>query len=208
LKTIKTKKLKVMKTMKTALLVTVFALMGSTVFASGNLKVNMAQSSSEEAVVEASNVEAEFFEVEIMDEFGDRFFRKKTEDKSFTYKRKYDLSTLEDGTYFMNITHGDEKYMKEFTVRSGDIQVVNQRKVVDPYFKVDGEMVKLSYLNFPNDNMSIAVFDEGKLLHEEKLEAQFAVHKALDLSDLRPGNYKVVFASGIDIFEYNVALKQ
>jgi len=197
-----------MKTMKTTLLVTVFAFIASAVFASGNLKVNIEQSSPKEAIVEASNVEAKFFEVEIMDKYGDRFYSKKTDDKSFTYKRKYDLSTLEDGTYFMTVEHGDEKYLKEFTVRSGDIQVVNQRKVVDPHFKVEGDMVKLSYLNFPNDNMSIAVYDEGKLLHEEEIETQFTVHKALDLSDLRPGNYKVVFASGFDIFEYDVALKQ
>lgn len=197
-----------MKTMKTTLLVTVLAFIASAAFATGNLKVNMEQTASEETVVEASNVEAKLFEVEIMDAYGDRFFSKKTDDKSFTYKRKYDLSALEEGTYFMTVKHGDEKFQKEFTVRSGDIQVVNQRKVVEPHFKVDGDMVKLSYLNFPNDNMSISVFDQGKLLHEEKLETQFTVHKALDLSELRAGNYKVVFASGLDIFEYDVALKQ
>lgn len=194
--------------MKTTLLITVFAFIASAVFASGNLKVNMEQTASEETVVEASNVEAKLFEVEITDAYGDRFFSKKTDDKSFTYKRKYDLSTLDDGTYFMTVRHGDEKYQKEFTVRSGDIQVVNQRKVVEPHIKVEGDMVKLSYLNFPNDNMSIAVFDEGKLLHEEQLETQFTVHRGLDLSALRPGIYKVVFASGFDIFEYDVALKQ
>lgn len=197
-----------MKTMKTTLLVTLFAFIASAAFASGNLKVNMEQTASEEAVVEASNVESKLFEIEFRDAYGDRFFTKKTTDNSFTYKRKYDLSTLDDGTYFMTVKHGDEKFQKEFTVRSGDIQVVNQRKVVEPHFKVEGDMVKLSYLNFPNDNMSIAVFDEGKLLHEEKLETQFAVHKGVDLSDLRPGNYKVIFASGFDIFEYDVALKQ
>jgi len=66
-----------MKTMKTTLLITVFAFIASAAFASGNLKVNIEQSSPEEAIVEASNVEAKFFEVEIMDEYGDRFYRKK-----------------------------------------------------------------------------------------------------------------------------------
>ncbi|MGM0620681.1 MAG: hypothetical protein ACQETJ_06530 [Bacteroidota bacterium] len=194
--------------MKTTLLVTVFAFIASAAFASGNLKVNMEQTASEETVVEASNVESKLFEIEFRDSYGDRFFTKKTTDDSFTYKRKYNLSTLDDGTYFMTVKHGDEKYQKEFKVRSGDLEVVSQRKVVEPHFKVEGDMVKLSYLNYPNDKMSIAVFDKGELLHEEKIDTQFAVHKAIDLSELRNGNYRVVFASGFDIFEYDIALKQ
>ena len=57
-----------MKTMKTTLLTAVFAILASAVFASGNLKVNISQAESEKAVVEATNLKMELFEIEVKDE--------------------------------------------------------------------------------------------------------------------------------------------
>lgn len=195
-----------MKTMKTTLLTAVFAIIATAVFASGNLKVNMSKTDAEKAILEANNVKLEFYEIEVKDEFGDLIFSKETEARA-DYKRKYDFSGLEDGTYFLKVKHGDEYYQKRFQLKRGEVEVLSQRKVVEPVFIQKGDKVKMSYLNFPHDEMSIHVYDTSGLLHEQELEKEFAVHKSIDLSELRPGDYRIVFASGFDIFEHDVTIR-
>lgn len=192
--------------MKTNLLIAVLTILSSAVFASGNLKVNVSQAESEKAIVEATNLKMELFEIEVKDEFGEPIFRKTTE-ATADYKRKYDFSALEDGIYFLNIKHGNEFYQKRLELKSGKVEILNERKVLEPFFVQKGDKVKMSYLNYPMDEMSIHVYDDKGLLHEQKLKNEFAVHKSIDLSDVRPGEYRIVFASGFDIFEHDVTVE-
>lgn len=195
-----------MKTMKATLLITVLALISSTVFATGNLKSNMSQTETDKAVVTATNLKLDLFEIEVEDEFGQTLFSKTTEARA-DYKRTYDFSALEDGVYFLNVKHGNEYYNKRFRLESGEVTVLEERKVVEPYFVQKGDKVKMSYLNFPKEDVSIYVYDDSGLLHEEKLKNEFAVHKSIDMSELRSGEYRIVFASGYEIFEKNITIE-
>jgi len=195
-----------MKTMKATLLITVLALISSTVFATGNLKSNMSQIETDKAVVAATNMKFDLFEIEVKDVFGQTLFSKTTEAKA-DYKRTYDFSALEDGVYFLNVNHGNEYYTKRFQLESGEVTVLEERKVVEPYFVQKGDKVKMSYLNFPNDDMSIYVYDDSGLLHEEELKNEFAVHKSIDMSELRSGEYRIVFSSGYEIFEKDITIE-
>lgn len=195
-----------MKTMKTALSTMVLTILVTAIFASGNLKVNMSQAESEKAVVEATNSKMELYEIEVENELGESIFTKTTEAQA-DYKRKYDFSALENGTYFLTVKHGKEYSRKRFQLESGDVNVISERRIVEPVFIQKEKKVKMSYLNFPQDEMSIHIYDDKGLLHEQELKNEFAVHKAIDLSELRPGDYRIVFATGIDIFEHGVTVE-
>jgi hypothetical protein len=195
-----------MKTMKTVFLFTALTIISTAVIASGNLKVNMSQAESERAVVEAVNNQTELFKIEVQNEFGESIFKKETEARA-DYKRKYDFSALEDGVYYLNVKHGKAHYQKRFQLESGEVEILNERKVLEPFFVQKGDKVKMSYLNYPMDDMSIFVYDDNRLLHEEELENEFTIHKSIDMSELRPGTYRVVFASGFDIFEHDVTVE-
>lgn len=195
-----------MKTTKTTLLVAVFTILATAVFASGNLKVNMSKTNSKNALVEASNANFNKFVIELKDEFGEMIFSKETEVQA-DYKKEYNFSRLGDGTYFLEINHGNEYLRKRFELKNGEVEVISQRKVVNPVFIQKGDEVKMSYLNFPHDEMSVYVYDDSDLLHEQKFKTEFAVHKSIDLSELRPGDYRIVFASGFDIFEHDVTVE-
>lgn len=194
-----------MKTMKTTFLVTILAILSSAVFASGNLKVNMSQAESEKAVVSATNLKLDMYEIEVENEYGETVFSKTTEAKA-DYKRKYDFSALEDGIYFLNVKHGNEYFKKRFQLETGEVTVLDETRVVEPFFIQKGDNVKMSYLNYPKEEMSIYVYDDKGLLHEQKLQNEFAVHKSIDMSELRPGTYRIVFASGFEIFEHDVTV--
>lgn len=195
-----------MKTMKTNLLIAILTILSSAVVASGNLKVKMSQSESEKAVIEATNLNIELFEIKVENEFGELIFSKTTEANT-DYKRKYDFSALEDGVYFLNVTHGKEYYQKRFKLEAGEVNVLSEKKIVEPVFIQKGDKVKMSYLNYPQEEMSIHIYDYNELLHEQELKNEFTVHKSIDMSELRPGTYRIVLASGIDIFEHDVTVE-
>jgi hypothetical protein len=148
----------------------------------------------------------ELFEIEVEDKLGQTLFSKTTEARA-DYKRTYDFSALEDGVYFLNVKHGNEKYTKRFQLESGEVSVLEERKVVEPYFVQKGDKLKMSYLNFPKEDMSIYVYDDSGLLHKEELKNEFSVHKSIDMSELRSGEYRIVLASGYEIFEKDITIE-
>jgi hypothetical protein len=194
-----------MKTVKTILLVTVLALATTAVSATGNLKAKMSQAGADKAVIEATNLKFELFEIEVEDDFGETLFSKTTEANAM-YQRTYDFSALEDGVYHMTVKHGNEYYKKRFRIELGEVSVLDERKVVQPFFVQDGDHVKMSYLNYPKEEMDIYVYDANELLHEHKLGNDFAVNKAIDMSELRPGDYTIILATDFESFEHNITV--
>ena len=196
-----------MKTMKNSLLTAVFTLIAGSLFASGNLKVTMTQSGSKEAVVEASNVYAEVYEIEVRDEYGDLIFFKETESYGTDYQRKYDFSALENGRYYMNVKHGNETFIKHFQLERGNIETLSTAKKIEPFFEFTNNVWKMSYLNLSQEDMGIYIYDRKGLVHEKDLKSGFTVNEGFDLSNLDPGNYSIVFTAGSDVYEKNVTVE-
>ena len=194
-----------MKTMKATFLTLAIVLIANAAFAAGNLKVNMAKADANSAVIAATNIKAELFEIDVRDAYGDIIFSKKTE-ATADYKRKYDFSLLEDGTYYLEVKHGNEKYQKQFSIDRGDVEVISERRIVEPHFKFNDNIFKMSFLNYNDDNMGLYVYDDNELLYEKRFDPQFALHEGLDLSKLDAGDYTVVFSTGIDVYEHEITV--
>lgn len=197
-----------MKTMKTTMIAAAILLMANFAYASGNVRTNMSPTTDESAYVEITNATYTQFEIDVKDQFGDVIFSKKTTEPVINYKRKYDFSELEDGTYTLSVKSEKEKNETQFKIERGVITVISERKTLEPLFKFDNNIWKMSYLNFPMEKMGIYIYDRSnELIYEKNLNTEFAVHEGLDLSKLRPGEYEIVFATGFDIFEQTVRIK-
>lgn len=196
-----------MKTMKTTLFILAAFLISGVASATGNLNVNFKAVSAGTAIIEISNVNETTFEIDIHDDKGEVLFYKKTSEPALDYKKLYDFSVLEDGNYYMNIKIENEQIEKFLTIENGKIELVGKKKSATPFFAYSNDILKLSYLNFGENDMNIYVYDNNNKLYEKTLEPGFAVHKALDFSKLRSGIYDVVFASGEALYEYQVVKK-
>ncbi len=196
-----------MKTIKKSIFAAALIFVTGSLFASGNLWVNMTQAGSEEAVIEASNVNAELFEIEVRDEYGELIFTKETKENAANYKKKYDFSALEDGRYYLQVKHGNETFEKYFQLERGDIQTLNTSKKIAPFFEFADNKWKMSYLNFSGDNMGIYIYGDKGLVHEKDLKPEFKVNEGFDLSKLESGNYKVVFTAGFDVYEKDITIE-
>mgnify|MGYP000318433745 FL=1 len=196
-----------MKTTKTIFLVMIATLAASVAMASGNLKVNLASNDSEAALVEISNTKMVNYEIELIDEVGNQLYSMETEAPRSELKKRYDFSNLEDGTYWYSVKIDKEEVTKRLAIENGNVEVTDIRKSVEPSFLQDGDMIKLSFLNFENENISIFVYDENnELLTEADLGKDFAIHKGINLADLNPGTYALVLANDYEVFEHIVEL--
>ena len=196
-----------MKTMKTTFLVMIATLAASVVMASGNLKVNLVSNDSQAALVEISNAKMVNYEIELTDEFGNQLYSMETEAPRSELKKRYDFSNLEDGTYWYSVKINDEQITKRLAIENGKVEVADIRKTVDPYFQQEGDMIKLSFLNFENENIKMYVYDENdKLLTEANLGNGFSIHKGVNLADLNPGTYELVLTNDYEVFQHRIEL--
>lgn len=194
-----------MKTMKTLLASVIAGLIGTSAMASGNLKVNMTTGSKDLAEIEITNVKLSTFEIDVKDQNGEIIFYKETKAPATNYKRNYDFSRLEDGTYFFTVKIDNEVKETKFNIERGRVNVLETKKMVDPVFVMNNKQLKMSYLNFAQENTKVFVYDRFRTtLYEKDLKSDFVTQHGIDFSKLPRGSYEVVLASGNAVHSYDV----
>ncbi len=185
-----------MKTMKSFFAVVIAVLIAGGAVASGNLSVNIASGSKDMTAVDISNLKMSTFEIEVKNDMGDVVFYKETKAPATSYKKSYDFSRLEDGTYFFTVTIDKESHETKFEIENGQLSVIEEKKMVDPVFAFVNKELKLTYLNFSGENTSLLVYDSRRnQLYEKDLKSDFATHHGIDFSKAPKGNYEVVLSS-------------
>ena len=175
--------------------------------ASGNLKVTLTSSEADAAMVEISNTKNVHYEINLFDENGNRIYYMETETPREELRKRYDLSNLDDGNYLYTVEIDKEKVTKQLAIDRGEVEVLDIRKSVDPFFHQEGELLRLTYLNFENQVVKMYLYDENNAeLLATELGNEFAIHKGIDLSKLRPGNYDLVLVSDHEIYQHDIEL--
>lgn len=194
--------------MKTVLVFLVTTLMAGGAMASGNLKVNFASNDADVTAVEISNAKLSSYEIEITDEYGFELYSMETTAPVGTLNKKYDFSGLDNGIYWYKVKTDKETKTSRIHVDNGKAKVLDTRKAVEPAFTMKDDMLKFSFLNFPQEDVKLYVYDANNtVLADENLGNGFAISKAIDLSELIYGDYQVVIANDADIFSYQVSVK-
>lgn len=176
--------------------------------ASGGLRVDFSNSENNATLVEMSNVVNTHFEINLKDSYGNRIYSMETSEPSNMLKKKFDFSNLEDGTYWFSVDANNEKTLKKLNIEKGNVSIEMVRKSIQPFFTKDGEMLKLSFLNPHQEGVNLYVYNANKgLLAQADLGSDFAINKAVDLSELRYGDYHVVLTNDNDIYEYKFSIR-
>jgi len=197
-----------MKTIRTLILVLVASFATNYVMASGGLRVDFSDSENNATLVEMSNVVNTHFEINLKDKFGNRIYSFETAEPSNLLKKKFDFSYLEDGTYWFSVDINNEKTLKKLNIEKGSVTIEKIRKSIQPHFTKDGELLKLSFLNPHQEGTNLYVYSANKgLLAQADLGKDFAIHKAVDLSEFRYGDYHVVLTNEWDIYEYKFSIR-
>ncbi len=192
-----------MKTIKLALLAVVLGL-ATVATAIEKPRMNVIPLSAERAVVTATNVNPAFFEVSINAENGDMVYYKQTSNPVTDFKQIYDFKDLAEGKYVLNLKVNDTRVMNDFEVSRKGIEVGETKVRFAPYFDFKNNELKLSYLNFDQENLKLYLYNNDGLIYESRIGRDFNVTKGFDLSRLESGTYRVVLSSFSNEYSYNL----
>jgi len=167
-------------------------------------KMSVVPVTSDRAVVSIINNKEAMFELSITAENGDLVYYKQSVKPLNTYQKIFDFSKLENGIYTMNLKVNDTRLSKNFEVASNGIYVGESKMRFDSYFSYANDVLKLSFLNFDQDNLTLNIYDESGLVYESKLGKDFNIVSGYDLSALARGKYSVVLSSKNDEFTYTL----
>jgi hypothetical protein len=196
-----------MKTILKVALMFAFVAFANTLFAVGNLKVNIIPLSSEKAVVAISSLTNSNLKISVTDDMGRLVYFKETTDPGANYRKVYNFSDLEEGKYNLSVVSDNLTTERQFEISNKTITVGEEKTMLEPFFTYEDGYLKFSYLNFNKENVSLYFFDKNELVYSKKIGRDFNVNSALNLSKLREGNYVAILAAGGKEYKYPIDIR-
>lgn len=112
-----------MKTFRTITMMVALTVIANIAMASGNLRVNILPLKADRAVVAISNNAESKFQISIEDEHGAVVYFKETDEGMADYRKVYDFSNLENGSYKLVVSLDNISGEREFSIDHGVINV-------------------------------------------------------------------------------------
>lgn len=193
--------------MKTILKVTlVLALVAfvNTLFAAGNLKVNILPVSTKKAVIAISTCCKSNFNISVANEEGRIVYSKEDLEPKEDYLHEFDLTTLDDGKYQLKVVSQDIATERTFRKSVDGIKVGKEKTIVTPYFGYKDEILRCTYLNFQKEYLTLYFLKKNQLLYTKELGKTFNVTEGMNLSGLESGNYEVILLTGDREYSFRV----
>jgi hypothetical protein len=196
--------------MKTILKVTLafaFVAFANTLFATGNLKVNIQPISAEKALVAISSLTDSNLKITVEDSQGRIVYYKEVDEPTGDYKKVYDFSDLDAGNYKLSVESDRLTSERSFEIKNWKIEVGNEKTTIEPFFGYNDGLLRCSYLNFPKDDLTLYFFDQKQLIYTKEIGRNFNVSEALNLSKLDKGNYTAILSTKDKDYSYDIDIK-
>lgn len=196
--------------MKTALKVTfvlALALVASNLFATGNLKLNILPLNEDKAVVSISALTNSDLQITITDNRGNIVYYQENEGQDGNYRKVYNFSELEEGFYNMKVVSDNLTAERQIRKIDNEIVIGDEKTTLKPFFGVDDNILRCSYLNFAKENAVFHFYTDNQEIYTRNIGNTFVVQQALDLSKLSKGDYRAVLSAGNEQFTYNIEVK-
>lgn len=196
-----------MKTTLKVTLVLAFALLAGNLFASGNLKLNIRPINDEKALVSISALTNADLKISIADDRGNIVYYQESDGTMPNYRKVFNFSELENGTYSMKVVSNDLVTERQIRKTASNIVVGDERTVAKPFFGVDDNILRCSYMNYSLENTVFHLYSNDQEIYSRKIGNNFIVQQALGLSKLTKGVYQAVLTAGNEQFTYNIEIK-
>jgi hypothetical protein len=193
-----------MKTILKVMMMFALVAFANSLFATGNLKVNILPLSSEKALVAISSFNKSNLKISVEDQMGRIVYYKETTDSSNTYRKVYNFSDLENGAYNLTVVSDGLTTERSFQISENKIQVGAEKTTIEPFFGFENGILKCTYLNFPEENITLNFYANDQLVYSKKIGRNFNVVEALNLSKLDKGSYIAILAAGDKEYSYNI----
>ena len=192
--------------MKTIKILSVFTFVAVAVIATAVEKpqMNVIQLSDETALIAIASENPAYFELSIKAENGDLVYYKESATELTDLRQVIDYSKVENGLYSLTLKVNDTYVSRDFEVNNKKMIVGETKMKYAPHFNYNSDVLKLSYLNFDEENVRFKIYSDGELVFENKLGNEFVLSAGYDLSKLEKGKYQVELTSLNQQFTYDI----
>ena len=139
-------------------------------------------------------------EVSIIDSKGYKLYKEKFQ--GGFYAKKFDFSALPNGDYFFEIEGQTRIKTVPFSVVLNSVKFNSKSIYYKPIVRMKNDEIIISKMALSNEYLEIDLLDKNSnLLYTEKLNGKINLDRALDISELIEGDYKLVMKSENRIFK-------
>lgn len=124
------------------------------------------------------------------------------------YAKRFDLTPLAEGTYFLKIENGAKELVYSLSVNKNNISILGMTENLKPAYREKEGRVYLNFLNRDMEKVEVSVTDTlGNVLFKETFEDKFVVEKAFNFKGAYEGDYTIAVSNGSRIFYETVSIK-
>nr|WP_320120034.1 T9SS type A sorting domain-containing protein [uncultured Marinifilum sp.] len=194
------------KNLKGIVLGVILFLGTSSVFATGNIRINP-YLNTEFSIVSIINPTESALKMKIYDNDGNLYYSRKVSSAT-TDQKLFDFSYLDNGTYKIVLSGENETIEKEFKVEDNKLITENTKEVAEKtLFRTEENSLFVTYLSFDNNNFNLSILDSfGNEVFEESYDSEPTFSKKFNVEALPKGEYKVRLISNAK--EYNYAFRK
>jgi hypothetical protein len=168
--------------------------------ASGDINVSAVKESSK-AIVEIEVPTQDDVNVSLMDPNG-KVVHYDVISKNSEYGKVFDFSQVNDGVYTFVTKAGYITTTKTIELDNNSISILNKEYSYDPIFIVDGDFLKVSFLNKSTEEISISLEDSKKEYFKDQGDNSLAYGKMINIKNLPSGEYILALAVGDKEYNY------
>lgn len=123
-------------------------------------------------------------------------------DRNGDYTKKFDLSILEDGNYYIELDKDLEIVLRPFKIQENRVifDMENQKSIYKPILRTKNNKVLINMLSLDSQPLNVDLYYGGELIYSEELPAEKIIQRAYSLSKQRKGSYQAVLKSGNRIY--------
>lgn len=174
------------------------------IYATKTPRMNIIPLENSKALVAVSQDVPATNDLTITSSDGEIVYYKQSKNQSEEFRQVFDLSGLDDGNYCVKVKSDNIAVKRKIKIEDGKVAVDLQTTEYDPYFKFADNILKLTYLNFENNDVKLKVFNNGEIIYTSQLGNDFTVNAGFDLSQLEKGNYDILLTNSDEEYWFSV----
>lgn len=124
-----------------------------------------------------------------------------------TFKKNFDLSLLNNGTYTTSLEKDFEILVETFQVIDNEIVSVGKKTIFKPLVRLENDLILISKLNFEKNNTAVIIYYNGETVVKETLNNnENVLNRVYSLNKNKKGTYRVVVRSDDHFYAKNFDL--
>ncbi|MCK0137061.1 hypothetical protein [Arenibacter sp. S6351L] len=123
------------------------------------------------------------------------------------YTKKFDLSKLEEGLYFLKMESLTRTVEFTISVEDSEVNVIARDEITKPFFRKNGDVLYLNYLNQKLSPVVINVVDSAnRVVFTQKFDKELVVGKVFNFTNAVKDEYTVSVSEGTKTYYETISV--